>query len=131
VNWNSLTKQYKTGLGIGTLKAQISNTLFYVNTVQFFINLGMAYHTTYGEILIRWFPWINFFLVALILTIGFCFVGLLDYKIALPSSMAFANQQGMKHNNPYIPYFDEMIANDKRNEKRLKRIEKKLGIKDD
>ncbi len=127
----ALLEQSETGLYIGTIKAQIGNTLFYVNTAQFFINLGMAYHTTYGEILIQWFPWINFFLVVLIMTAGFALVGIFDYKIVLPSSIAFANVQGVKHENPYIPIFNEQVKNQKKIDERLKRIEGKLGIKDD
>lgn len=95
--WAEVTKQHNTGYKIGGLKDLLARVLFYVSGMNFVLLAATAYHTTLREPIHEYVPWFTFplFLGTMIALVLIAMA--LEYKLVLPSSMAYANLQMYKH----------------------------------
>jgi hypothetical protein len=109
-----LIQQRKTGYWIGGAKDLLTRVFFYVTALNFILLAATAYNTTLREPLHEWFPWLTFPLFLAILAIVLAFSMVLEYKLVLPSTIAYLNQQGYKHQNPIREQLDR-IENELRN----------------
>jgi len=92
-----ITKQYNTGSWIGGAKDLLGRSLFYVGVINFALLAVTAYHTTLRDVLSVWIPWLTFpiFMGALIAIVLASMV--IEYKLILPSTIAYLNSQSYKH----------------------------------
>lgn len=114
--------QHKPIPRIGGGKEVLIRTAVYLSMINFALIAPTAYAVLKPSI-IGLIPWMSFgvfmgILVSIVLVIMF-----LEYKFMMPSHIAFLSGQKYKHENPFREDLEE--AN-----KRLKRIEKKLGIEE-
>ena len=118
-------KQYSVaGMWIGAIQSQFNNTQSYVSMVQFLLITVVAYHTTLRDTILRYIPWMNFWIFLLVGAALFLLVMLIDYKIVVPSRVNYSNYQAYKHVNPVKEDLKKIKTDMKEVVTRLKRIEK-------
>jgi hypothetical protein len=110
-----LSRQYRVGPWLGALKMQGARAMFYVGLPQTpLIAIAAAPQIQ------KMVPWLSVWMIMVAFVIYFVVIGMwLDYKLMLPSEMAYNNAQAYKHRNP----FQEDMAEVKQ---RLTDIERKL-----
>jgi|SRR3989304_7556199 len=79
----------------GGLKELLIRAMVYIGIINFILIMITAYHTAIKDIM----P-IPFWLFFLVLTFILFVVMIFEYIVVLPSSIAFANRQSYKHDNP-------------------------------
>jgi len=111
---SKIIKQSEMKPWLGGAKDLLMRTMFYITAINFLLLAATAYHTTLRPYLPMSFWGFLAILVGLIL-IAMVF----EYKIVLPSTIAFLNRQVYKHKNPLVEDVLEI-------KKKLDRIEAKL-----
>lgn len=108
--WAKITRQHNPGYQIGGIKDLLIRVLFYVSGINFVLLAATAYHTTLREPIHQWMPWFTFpmFLGILVVLVSLSMV--LEYKLVLPSTMAYLNLQQYKHQNPIKAQLDRIEA---------------------
>ena len=120
---SKLTKQYHISGWVGALKDLFTRVVFYVTALNFVLLAATAYHTTLRETIQSQLPWLTFpvFLGVLVVLVLISMV--IEYKIVLPSTIAYLNEQGYKHQNPIRAQLDrieKMLADMQEREKKQK-----------
>jgi hypothetical protein len=110
-----LSRQYRVGPWLGALKMQGARAMFYVGLPQTpLIAIAAAPQIQ------KMVPWLSVWMIMVAFVIYFVVIGMwLDYKLMLPSEMAYNNAQAYKHRNPFQEYKAEV-------KQRLTDIERKL-----
>ena len=102
--------------GIGFIRSMLAYLFFYLAPINFVLLMVTAWYTTISPWASEHAPWLSLWLFILII-VGILAVGLiLEFKLILPSHIAFLNIQTYSHSNP--------IRDD------LEKIKKHLGISD-
>jgi hypothetical protein len=123
-----ILKQHNVGLWLGAYLSQLGNGTFYVSFVNTLIIQVMGWHTTYGETLVKWFPWLNFGLFTVLIMIAYLAIfPWVDYVLVNPSRIAFQNKQGYKHQSPFRTDIEIVKADVKAMQKDIKKL---LGEQD-
>jgi len=99
--WGRLTKQHNIGSWVGGLKDIFTRALFYVTAINFLLLAATAYHTTLRDALLeRQLAWMTFPVFIGLLLVLILVLMVVEYKLILPSTMAYLNAQVYKHENP-------------------------------
>ena len=109
---------------IGAIQIQIQNGLFYINLISTGMMVLTFWYTAGYPIRDRYLPWFSLWMFIGLLGLIFVIVMVVDYKWILPSRLAFTNEQSCKHENPAMDALTDI-------QKRMARIEKQMGIKDE
>jgi hypothetical protein len=116
-----LLHQQKPGPWLGALKMQLVRALFYLSLPTMPFSAIAA-----TPQLQKWFPWLSFWVLAGAVILFFVVVGWWwDYKVMLPSEMAYNNAQSYKHENPYVKDMKDVKARLASIEIALKELAKK------
>jgi hypothetical protein len=126
---SKLLGQRKSGAWLGGVKIVIQSAMFYLTAVNFLLLLWLNISNTAYDEIIRDFmtkhmPWFNFPIFMGILFAFMLVAMYFEYKYVIPSSWKFQNWQWYEHGNPMRTELGKM---EKRLDKRLEVIEKKLG----
>ena len=90
---------------IGGVKTIFTRTQFYLSLINF---LQMSIVTYTIVVKLRW-PWMTWWQYLLGLVVVVLVSGWFEFKIMLPSELAFANWQWWEHGNPLKPAIEELI----------------------
>ena len=113
-----IIKQGDIDVWLGGAKELVMRTMFYITAINFLLIAVTAYHTTLRPYLpISFWGFLAFLVVVVIIAM------VIEYKIILPSSIAFLNAQVYKHRNPLVDDILEI-------KKKLERIEANLTSKE-
>ena len=119
-----LVRQYRIGPLLGALKMQSARAMFYLALPQ--LPVGIIAATPQLQ---KWFPGLSFWWLAGGAVAYFVIVGMwLDYKIMVPSEMAYNNKQSYMHDNPYVRDMAQAQKDIAEIKARLGPIEDKLGV---
>lgn len=114
--------QFRTGSYIGAFMTTVSQSMIFLSIANTVMLMATFYNTSSGTLL-RWFPWLSFWVFLAIMVAGSAVVLLLTYTVYQPSYMEFFLTQSWKHNNPTRDKLMEM-------DRDIKAIKKALGITD-
>jgi uncharacterized membrane protein len=118
--WQKITKQNETKAWIGGLKEVLGHTVFWVSMINFVLIAVTAYNTTLYIYINLYFQWMTFPIFMLFLVVLVAIAMLIEYKIIIPSVMAFRNKQEYEHQNLLRKDLDEI-------KERLKGIEDSIN----
>ncbi|MFC2007057.1 hypothetical protein ACFLVB_00415 [Chloroflexota bacterium] len=92
-------QQYNVGPWPGALKDLTGRALFYMAPINLFMLAATTYHVTARDYIWQFAPWVNFWMFFS----GLVFVALcamvIEFKVIVPSSITFSNNQSYKHGN--------------------------------
>lgn len=103
-----LMSQRKTGTLIGGVKEVVGHTMFWVSMINFTLIAATAYNTTLFPYLSEKAPWFSFWLFLVVLAVLVGLAMLVEYKLIIPSVMAFRNKQEYEHQNLLRKDLDEI-----------------------
>ncbi len=106
--WSKLTRQYNVGGFVGGIKDILTRVILYVSFINFLLLAVTAYHTTLESTLRTWMSWMTLPIFVGILTVLVLISMVIEYKIVLPSTIAYLNLQGYKHQNPIREQLDRV-----------------------
>lgn len=122
-----LAKQKNTSPFIGALTSAYSSAGILYSPLTL---IGVA-TTVYGlwgaDLLRKWFPWFTFYYLVGLLVLFMLMMMVFFYKVIIPSQYAFSVQQQYKHRNPLVEDMHKVLKQQKKTNKRLGDIEKRLG----
>ena len=84
----------------------------------------------YQDTILQFLPWFNFIWMFMIALIPVMVVGLLEIFSFQPSRVAYANEQGYKHDSPVRVDLELSLENDEIIIENQRKIMEKLGIDD-
>lgn len=117
-----LVRQYRVGPLLGALKMQSARAMFYLALPQLPMTIVAA-----TPQLQKWFPELSFWFLAAGALVYFVIVGMwFDYKVMVPSEMAYNNKQSYMHDNPYVRDMAQAQKDISEILERLKRLEGQL-----
>jgi len=97
--WNKLMAQKHTGPFLGAVKDITSRTMIYVSMLNFIQVTATFYYTTLRPPILQYTPWLNFGIYFGVLVIFVVLIMLFEYKLVMPSTFTFINQQEYAHEN--------------------------------
>lgn len=95
---------------VGATKMMLSYVMFYVAILNFLLISITAYHTTISPWAIVHAPWLNLWSFIGIILFVLLIATVIEYKLVLPSMLAFGNIQGYTHGNPVAKDLQEIKA---------------------
>ena len=124
---NLIFQQYLPfGMWLGAFQSQVYSAQSNIGVIQFLLIVVMAYQSTIRAFLFPIFPWINFGWFLIIGTILFLLLMIVDYKIMMPSRMAYGNFQTYKHPNPVFEEIKTIKKNQDKILEQLKELQEEI-----
>lgn len=116
-------KQYRFK-GVGFVRTMMAYLMFYLAPINFLLLVWTAWHTTISLWAYDHAPWLNIWIFLLIISVVLLLGLILEFKLVLPSMVAFQNTQAYQHSNPIAADFRTVMA-------KLEKIEKLLEEQDE